>query len=198
MEHPVNKLDPEGASWASDTVDALFGEGTFEGVFGKGSVEFSDTVGAAIDFQLGGFSGLHNEVTRQALPDAETLMNPEWSIDFGLEVAGMIPVGKIGSTGLKGVMGVAEGSVDATKAARTADRFSSEKEALVEMAKKDKKTGMTEADLEAYKELNRGLPDPFPESKVRGPEQHSSGLPSSQQPHAHVGPVGHIPIRNHQ
>jgi RHS repeat-associated protein len=74
-------------------------------------------------------------------------------------------------------------------------RYSSEKEALVDMAKQDKKRGITEEDMHAYKDLNRELPDPFPESQVRGPEAHGSGLPSSTQPHGHVGPVDHIPIR---
>jgi hypothetical protein len=64
------------------------------------------------------------------------------------------------------------------------------------MAKSDKRTGMTEADMQAYKALNKGLPDPFPEGTVRGPEAHTSGLPSSRTPHGHVGPVHHIPIRD--
>jgi RHS repeat-associated protein len=72
--------------------------------------------------------------------------------------------------------------------------FSKEKQDLVEMAKGDKKTGITPADMKAYKELNNELPDPFPTNKVRGPEAHSSGAPSSQAPHGHVGPVNHIPV----
>lgn len=74
--------------------------------------------------------------------------------------------------------------------------FSSEKQALVEMAKADKKAGMTSADIQAYKELNKQLPDPFPTETVRGPELHNSGAPISQAPHGHVGPVDHIPIRD--
>lgn len=62
------------------------------------------------------------------------------------------------------------------------------------MAKMDKRLGMTSADMQAYKDLNRGLPDPFPTNKVRGPEAHATGGPHSQQPHGHVGPVNHIPI----
>ena len=73
-------------------------------------------------------------------------------------------------------------------------RNSSEKAALVDMAKQDKRRGITAADVEAYGELNDELPDSFPEEKVRGPEAHNSGLPSSQAPHAHVGPVDHIPV----
>ena len=74
-------------------------------------------------------------------------------------------------------------------------RYSSEKEALVDMAKGDKRTGMTEADMQAYKDLNKGLSDPFPDKSVRGPEAHPTGLPSSRSPHGHVGPVDHIPIK---
>ena len=77
--------------------------------------------------------------------------------------------------------------------------FSKEKGALVDMAKGDKRTGMTSGDMQAYKDLNKGLPDPFPANKVRGPEVHPPRTPNSppgpgQQPHGHVGPVNHIPI----
>ncbi len=73
--------------------------------------------------------------------------------------------------------------------------FSKEKQQLVDMAKKDKHTGMTADDMEVYKELNKQLPDPFPDNMVRGPETHPGRGPSSQQPHGHVGPVNHIPIK---
>lgn len=72
-------------------------------------------------------------------------------------------------------------------------KFSEEKQALVEMAKKDKKDGMTSGDMEAYKDLNKDLPDPFPDNKVRGPEVHPN-RPHGKEPHGHVGPVDHIPI----
>jgi len=63
-------------------------------------------------------------------------------------------------------------------------------------AKSDARTGITEDDMQAYKDLNQELPDPFPEDTVRGPESHPGRQsPVSQQPHGHVGPVGHIPIR---
>lgn len=71
-------------------------------------------------------------------------------------------------------------------AAKNADKVSSkEKQALVDMAR---------ADMDAYKELNRQLPDPLPGNKVRGPKAHPSRGPHSQQPHGHVGSVGHVPI----
>lgn len=79
-------------------------------------------------------------------------------------------------------------------------RESKEKKALREMAEKDKRTGITEEDLEAYKELNRGLSDPFlpidgPHQAVHGPESHPGRKqPSSRDLHGHVGPVGHIKI----
>lgn len=62
------------------------------------------------------------------------------------------------------------------------------------MAKADKKRGITSKDMDAYKELNKQLPDPFPSNQVRGPEAHPSRSPHSQLPHGHVGPVDHIPI----
>lgn len=64
------------------------------------------------------------------------------------------------------------------------------------MAKADKKKGITQADMDAYKELNKGLPDPFPTNKVRGAEAHKSGAQHSRYPHGHVGPVDHILIRD--
>jgi hypothetical protein len=62
------------------------------------------------------------------------------------------------------------------------------------MAQRDKKTGMTESDMQAYKDLNDELPDPFPAGQVRGPETHP-GRGHGSKPHGHVGPVDHIPIK---
>ncbi len=77
----------------------------------------------------------------------------------------------------------------------TSDKKNSkEKQALIDMAKKDAKTGIRPEDMDAYKDLNKGLPDPFPEDQVRGPEAHPSRGPASQLPHGHIGPVDHIPI----
>lgn len=76
----------------------------------------------------------------------------------------------------------------------TSGQFSSGKQALIEMARADRRRGITPEDMQAYKDLNRGLSDPFPTNKVRGPEAHPAGAPHSRQPHGHVGPVNHIPI----
>ena len=65
------------------------------------------------------------------------------------------------------------------------------------MAKKDKKTGITEADAQAYKDLNKELPDPFREDgpgSVRGPEQHPNRNYTDW--HIHVGPVDHIGVND--
>lgn len=71
--------------------------------------------------------------------------------------------------------------------------FSKEKQALVEMAKMDKKNGgVTQGDMDAYAELNAGLPDPFQSNQVRGLETHPDRANGSE-PHGHVGPVNHIP-----
>ena len=73
--------------------------------------------------------------------------------------------------------------------------FSAEKQALVDMAKADVRRGITEADMEAYKQLNRELPDPFPSNTVRLDPGHLTRGAHAQQPHGHVGPVDYIPIR---
>ncbi|KCZ63019.1 hypothetical protein [Hyphomonas atlantica] len=72
--------------------------------------------------------------------------------------------------------------------------FSSEKSALVDMAQADKRTGMSSSDMQAYKELNRELPNPFPRDKVRGPERHLDR--NYKEWHGHVGPINHIPIKD--
>ena len=71
---------------------------------------------------------------------------------------------------------------------------STEKAALVAMAKADKLRGLTRADMEAYRDLNKSLTDPFPLELVRTDAGHSRGAPTSQVPHGRVGPVNHIPI----
>ena len=50
--------------------------------------------------------------------------------------------------------------------------------------------------MQAYIDLNKELPDPFPSNKVRFDANGHAGskLPSSQNPHRHVGSVGHIPV----
>jgi RHS repeat-associated protein len=80
--------------------------------------------------------------------------------------------------------------------ASRAARFSNEKQALVDMAKADKKRGVSRGDMDAYQDLNAGLPDPFTANRVRIDEGHPSRSPHSQVPHGHVGPVDHIPIVN--
>lgn len=64
------------------------------------------------------------------------------------------------------------------------------------MAKRDKaRGGITRRDMEAYKDLARGVPDPFSPGEVRGPEAHPSAKSrSSRELHGHVGPVNHIKI----
>jgi RHS repeat-associated protein len=77
-------------------------------------------------------------------------------------------------------------------------RFSAEKAALIEMAKLDRNIGkgISEADAQAYIDLNRELTDPYDEEYVRidpgnGPEAN----PDAQGPHLHIGKVDYIPIK---
>jgi len=104
--------------------------------------------------------------------------------DQATDVTNYIPVGIFAGV-LKKLGGVV---TSADKA------FSKEKQALVDMAKSDKRAGATRADMKAYEELNEGLTDPFPANKVRVDEGHAGGGPHSQMPHGHVGPIEHIPI----
>jgi len=53
---------------------------------------------------------------------------------------------------------------------------------------------MTSGDTQAYKDLNKELPDPFPSNKVRGPEAHPKRK-HGKNPHGHVAPIDHIPIK---
>lgn len=74
--------------------------------------------------------------------------------------------------------------------------FSKEKDALVQMAKRDKQLarsngGITTKDMQDYKNLNKELKDPFPDEKMRGPEWSEK-----HGDHGHVGPVNHIPIQD--
>ena len=57
------------------------------------------------------------------------------------------------------------------------------------MAKADKRTGVTPADAQAYKALGKEAEVP-----VRGPEVHPN-RPYGKDPHIHVGPVDHIPVK---
>ena len=86
-------------------------------------------------------------------------------------------------------------TVDAKIAKDVSKVDSIDKQALVSMAKEDKKIGITPADMQAYKDLNRTLTDPYPTNLVRGPEMHpTAASPASRASHGHVGPVGHIPV----
>jgi RHS repeat-associated protein len=75
-----------------------------------------------------------------------------------------------------------------SKAATGSIRNNPEQAALIDMAKRDKKTGITPGDAQAYKDLGKeaGVP-------VRGPEDHPE-RPQGKDPHIHVGTVDHIPV----
>jgi|GEM_PF-3596461 len=60
--------------------------------------------------------------------------------------------------------------------------------------------GISEADMQAYVDLNQGLSEPFPADLVRGKERHglrkrASEAGLAQGWHGHVGPVDDIPIK---
>jgi hypothetical protein len=58
---------------------------------------------------------------------------------------------------------------------------------------------MMDKDMQAYKDLNRELADPWPDETVRGPERHPDATrESSRVWHGHVGAVHHIPLADMQ
>lgn len=89
------------------------------------------------------------------------------------------------------VQALTDTSRGSTNAAKV---FSSERQALIDMARTDKRSGLSREDMRAYQQLNRELPDPFPAEMVRIDKGHLYGAPHTRLPHGHVGPVDHIPI----
>jgi len=67
--------------------------------------------------------------------------------------------------------------------------FNEEQRALIDMAKKDKKKGISQKDAEAYKDLGSEA-----DVDVRGPEAHPERK-HGKKPHIHVGPINHIPVK---
>jgi hypothetical protein len=122
--------------------------------------------------------------------------------EAAMSAVGSVPlIGDAAKWAAKGLATAGMAAVAAKTARKSEKAFSAEKQALVEMAKLDKKLGgMTPGDMDAYKDLNKGLSDAFPKNQVRGPEAHPLRTPNStpgpgQLPHGHVGPVDHIPIK---
>src|SRR5690606_726816 len=85
---------------------------------------------------------------------------------FSGQLAAMLPVGG-GRGAAAPSRGVASGGPKTGGVVH-----STEKQALTDMAKGDKKLGATRADMKAYQDLNKELPDPYPAAKVRVDEGH--------------------------
>ena len=62
-----------------------------------------------------------------------------------------------------------------------------------EVVRSENRNGVSAEDMQAYKQLNQELADPFPSNKVREPEVHP-GRKFGSEPHGHVGPINHIPV----
>jgi len=132
-------------------------------------------------------SGIVENVATIASPTASLGQKAMAVADIALDVTT-----GVNAKDIKAGVAVAGKVADAAK--DTSKVFSKEKQALVDMAKADKKDGATRGDMKAYEELNKGLNDPFPGNKVRTDEGHLRGAPHSRVPHGHVGPVDHITI----
>jgi len=162
------------------------------------------------------FNSGYQAVTGKDAIDYHELSTSErvWSgVGAGLEVAGKAAKVAAGVGTAVATVKAVEGANDASRAikatrvvgkadelswsAKNAGKWSKEKQALVEMAKTDKRRGgITKQDMQAYKDLNKELPDAFPERAIRGPEQHPKAKsPVSRELHGYVGPVDHIPLK---
>jgi hypothetical protein len=94
----------------------------------------------------------------------------------------------VGGALIPGATGLGLG-VRAEKAAEKARKFNAEQDALIQMAKEAKRKGSVSADdAKAFGDLAREANVPF-----RGPETHPSR--NFTDPHVHVGPVDHIPVK---
>ncbi len=174
---PFRMLNPSTGRWLSrDPLGMVDGTNMYAYVAGN-PINFVDPDGlffdVAIDIAFIGYD-IYKVIT-------DKCNRGDHLKALGLDVAGAVIPGAVG-------LGAAY------KASKTVKRFSKEKEVLVAMAKADKKNGITRADMDAYRELNRQLPDPFPGNMVRLDPGHSGRGPHAQVPHGHVGPVDHIPI----
>jgi hypothetical protein len=90
----VNKLDPNGNSWFSDGWDAVFGEGSFDRTFGSRATEITDNAANFVDYAINPVGAYQGASVSDLLPDIENLLDPELSLDYALEVAGLIPAAK--------------------------------------------------------------------------------------------------------
>ena len=181
--NPIMNIDPDGRQSTGETIDRKTQQAFNET---GGGARAAAWVFAGVAWKALGAEGLSQVV------DKGSSASTGDKVGAGIEVLSAFPPIKIAGK----IAIVAEDVAKGVDAAKAGTKFSSEKAALVDMAKSDKRAGMTSGDMQAYKDLNKELPDPFPTNKVRGPEAHDSGAPTSQQPHGHVGPVDHIPIND--
>jgi RHS repeat-associated protein len=177
---PVNFIDPDGLAVRNVAMSSALGGGVLSwlgfGTIAEGLKNRSDGMLAmsnAATFERG-----LSQYRRGICQIGAGFMQAAGTMQA---IAGVITVGTVLAAKRRTISG--------------AKQYSDEKQALVEMAKKDKKIGITGGDMQAYKDLNRKLPDAFPSNQVRGPEVHPT-RPHGKQPHGHVGPVDHIPIKD--
>lgn len=190
--HPFTETDYLGA------VGSYYGD-SLQTVFIGDCAEVETNEAGAIGSVAFGATGLdvYKDVADLGYGFAHFEFSLGWFANQGLNLIGVVPLlGMAKNLKHADEVGELEYLDDVPDVpSRPSQLFSSEKADLVDMAKRDKAAGgITSDDMEAYKELNKGLPDPFPETRVRGPETHPT-RPHGSSPHGHVGPVEHIPIK---
>ena len=213
--NPVKKTDKSGFWWPIAVAVAV---GT---VIGMGAAAPSDTSKAPADILGMALSVIGPPVVSRAIGTAVekvVLATAEKVAPYLVPtVRAVTAVEKVAPAVAKGEAAGAKAAPAAAKAEAPAaaakvtpaevakpdgKKFPSEQKALVDMAKADKKAGGVAGSVDTYKKLNAeaGKKGFAPPNAVRGPEAHPLRTPEStpgpgQNPHGHVGPVGHIPVK---
>jgi len=190
---PNNYVDPLGLAfgdyWDVGATANYYNQASANGLNQGGFSGYAKFVGAQLGEGIMDFFGAGG-VQQSAQQSGADSVNPchrGRALGYGALTAGTILANAIPGEGEAAAL-----------AEKQALRFSSEKEALVAMAQLDKKIGkgISEADMQAYQDLNKELgKEGFPANKVRLDPGHSCAGPHAQIPHGHVGPVDYIPIK---
>jgi RHS repeat-associated protein len=108
-------------------------------------------------------------------------------LNSALSLGSAVPFLGWGTTGAK--LGI-KASEEAVELAAKGRRFNKDQDALIQLAKEYERKGVTREEADILKRWGDeyGVP-------VRGPEVHPN-RPYGKNPHIHVGPVDHIPVKD--